>query len=968
VDEELIMPGLDRRSFLIASAAGAASLTLSLSNLSCSEPEPPPPGDEPAGVPAPPEYGDWRDVYRERWRWDKVVKSSHFVNCWYQAHCAWNVYVREGMVWREEQVADYPQTNEHVPDPNPRGCQKGACFSERMYDPGRVRYPLKRVGPRGSGRWKRISWEQATREVADAMLDTIEQDGSDRVVWEMGPLYTEGTMSAGHQRLSVLMDSTNLDMNTEIGDGHRGVAETFGKISFERSADDYFYSDLILIWGSNPLYTQIPNAHFLTEARYKGAKIVCIAPDYNASSVHADLYVPVEPGTDAALGLSIAQVLVEEDLIDREFLVEQTDLAMLVRDDTRRLLRSADLKRGGSDEELYLYDRTRGVLPAPRRSLRLEGLEPELEGRFQVTLKDGSSVGVRTVFSLLRERLSAYRPEEATRSCGTPPALIRRLARTMGRAEAASMVTTSNMAKYYHGNLVERTQALVFALTGNYGKKGSGFVGFPWLDHDGLEGFVRDMFSVSDMMNTTALKIIGGMAVDTVRMKLDGYSEEMIVHEHGRDVIAQGRMTSGALFWYVHGGLLEASDRLQEWDPYLKRPVREILEESLEKEWQYVWPKPGNDPRMMLVLGSNPLRRIRSYPLVLKHLWPKLHTVVTLDFRMTSTTLQSDYVLPAAGWYERSEHKWVTPLMPYIHSGEKATSFFEAKSDWEIISLLAKAVDERAKARGMRSYVDRRGDERPLHNLYEKYSQGGRFGPQDDEKVCADLLDRASNLGGLTWPELKKKGFARFEGIGKSPGSIGNATSIRPGETITPLTNHVVDKVPYPTLSRRIQFYLDQDLYLEMGEELPMHKDPPTSGGNYPLMLTGGHTRWSIHANWRDDKLMLQQQRGEPVVWIGVEDAAERGVRDGAQVRVFNDLDEFQIMAKVAPGVRKGQLIVYHAWENFQFKNGKGFQNLIPSPLNPVELAGGQYHLRPMVIALQPSHTDRDTRVEVQPV
>jgi anaerobic selenocysteine-containing dehydrogenase len=213
----------------------------------------------------------------------------------------------------------------------------------------------------------------------------------------------------------------------------------------------------------------------------------------------------------------------------------------------------------------------------------------------------------------------------------------------------------------------------------------------------------------------------------------------MIVHEHSRDVISQGRMTSGALFWYVHGGLLETSERLQDWDPYLKRPVREVLDESLEKEWQYVWPKPGNDPRMMLVMGSNPLRRIRSYPVVLKHLWPKLHTVVTLDFRMTSTALQSDYVLPAAGWYERNEHKWVTPLMPYIHSGEKATTYYEAKSDWEIISLLAKAVDERAKARGMQSFVDRRGDERPLHNLYDKYSQGGRFGPTDDEKVCADL-------------------------------------------------------------------------------------------------------------------------------------------------------------------------------------------------------------------------------------
>jgi anaerobic selenocysteine-containing dehydrogenase len=162
-----------------------------------------------------------------------------------------------------------------------------------------------------------------------------------------------------------------------------------------------------------------------------------------------------------------------------------------------------------------------------------------------------------------------------------------------------------------------------------------------------------------------------------------------------------------------------------------------------------------------------------------------------------------------------------------------------------------------------------------------------------------------------------------------------------------------------------MQFYLDQELYLEMAEELPTHKDPPKSGGDYPLMLTGGHTRWSIHSSWRDDALMLRQQRGEPIVYINIDDAGSRGIADGAHVRVFNDIDEFEIMAKVSPSVRPGQIIIYHAWENFQFRNGKGFQNLMPAPLNPVELAGGQFHLRPMVICLQPSHSDRDTRVEV---
>jgi nitrate reductase alpha subunit len=262
--------------------------------------------------------------------------------------------------------------------------------------------------------------------------------------------------------------------------------------------------------------------------------------------------------------------------------------------------------------------------------------------------------------------------------------------------------------------------------------------------------------------------------------------------------------------------------------------------------------------------------------------------------------------------------------------------------------------------------VDRRGDERPLHDLYEKFSSGGEFGHTDDEKVLSSLIDNATNLGDLTWPELKERGFARFERIGKSLGSIGNATEIARGETITPLTHHVIDKMPYPTLSRRIQFYLDQELYLEMGEELPLHKDPPKSGGDYPLMLTGGHTRWSIHSAWRDDALLLQQQRGEPVVFMSSIDAATRGIADGDDVRVYNDLDEFEVMAKVSPSVRAGQLIIYHAWENFQFKKGKGFQNLIPTPLNPVELAGGQFHLRPMMLALQPGHNDRDTRVEVE--
>jgi nitrate reductase alpha subunit len=303
--------------------------------------------------------------------------------------------------------------------------------------------------------------------------------------------------------------------------------------------------------------------------------------------------------------------------------------------------------------------------------------------------------------------------------------------------------------------------------------------------------------------------------------------------------------------------------------------------------------------------------------------------------------------------------------MPFIHGGEKVVSFAEAKSDWEIMSRLAQAVDAAAAARGIESFTDRAGRERSFAGLYDTFSSSGEFGHTDDDKVAGALVDMSTNLEGVDWNELKKRGWARFTSVGNSVASIGTAAPVSPDDTITPLSRHVVDKQVYPTLSRRMQFYLDQELYVEMGEQLPTHKDPPTAGGTYPLTLSGGHTRWSIHSAWRDDKLMLQLQRGEPAMWMSPVDAKARGISDGDRVKVFNDLDSFEIIAKVGPVVQPGVVFIYHAWDNFQFKGQKGFQNLIPTPLNPVELAGGQFHMRPMAICMQPSHTDRDTRVEV---
>jgi len=946
-----------RRSFL--QTAAASTLLLSLDRLAFVAA----PGRAVAAPPPIPDYRSWEDLYRSKWTWDQVVRSSHFVNCWYQAHCAWNVFVKDGMVWREEQAADYPAIRSDTPDFNPRGCQKGACYSARMYDPTRVKYPLKRVGERGSGKWQRISWDQALAEIADLMLDTITAEGTDRIVWSLGPLY--GTHTAGQMRLAFMLDSSSLDMNTEIGDGHPGAAVTFGKIVAERSLDDYFFSDVILVWGCNPLYTQIPNAHFFTEARYKGAHVVAIAPDYNASSIHADQWIPLNPGTDAAFALSLAHVIVGEKLHDAAFLREQTDLPFLVRANDGRFLRQRDLQKDGSADVLYVYDQRAGrIVEAPRDTLALGALEPALEGTFEAHTSAGP-VQVRPVFALLRERLERdYAPEQTAAITGVHPDVVRDLARRIGTAKAVANVTSSNLAKFYHGNLMERAQILVFALCGHMGKRGSGFSAFPFLTHDGADTFA--------MLHRTGwigkLRLMADIWPMLREAKKPGMTDEMLHYELGNRGLQAGLTVSGVMFWNVHGGLLEVSGRSQEWDPHLKRPVAEYLQESLDKGYQYVWPKPGNPPRILFEYGSNILRRLRGYPSVVKHLFPQLKALVTIDWRMTSTALASDYVLPAAGWYEKAEHKWGTPLMPYIHAGSKAASFHEAKSDWEICSRLARAVDERARARGLASFKDRHGGERPFEAFYDAFTMQGEFGETDDEKVAAELLRLSSNLKRVDWQQLKEKGYARFTGVGTSAVSIGNACEVPADDTVRPFENHVAHKVPYPTQTGRIQFYIDHPFYLELGETLPVHKAPPKAGGDYPLTLTGGHTRWSIHSAWRDDARMLRLQRGRPVMYMSVADADARGIRDGDTVEVRNDLDDFRIQAKISPAVRPGQVIIYHAWENYQFEGGKGFQNLIPSPLNPVELAGGEGHLRPIPICLQPSQNDRDTRVEVRRV
>lgn len=890
--------------------------------------------------------------------WDKVVKSTHPTNCWYGIGCNMNLFVKDGWVIREEQAGNYPPRNSpQVPDFNPRGCQKGILYTRRLYDAGRVKFPMKRQGPRGSGQWQRTSWDQALEEIGGKLLD---------VIAEHGP---KGVAQGAGTRVLDLEDLTATDFFgalgmpkavavSDIGDDHQGAAMTLGKEAFGDSADNVLDADVILMWGGNPAVTHIPNYHFFTEARYRGATVVVITPDFNPSAIHADWWIPIVPGTDQALALGLVRLFVDNGWMDQEFVKEQTDLPLLVRDDSRRFLTEADLKKGGSDETFYRWDsHSNGPVAVSRETLKIEdGVDPDLLFEGRVKGRAGS-LAVRTVFSLLKEELSPWNVEHVQEVTGIAADTVTRLAERLYRQRRFITVSSFNWGKFYHGDLIERSLILLHAVAGSMGRPGAGYNAHPLLT-------LATAYGTSDFRSGTMVsRAEADPRVSEWRARK--FTDEGILAEYDRDAVKTGAVLPSSLFYFVHAGIAELAARYHNWDPELPRPVEQYVREAIDHGWQ----NPGGTPKMLIQWGGNFVRRIKPTEALLNRLIPQLEMLVTCDWRMNSTALMSDYVLPVAAWYERDfvVMNWATNV-PYCHIAEKGMEpQFEALSGRELWIRMARTVERLARERGWSAVRAADGAEFPLNELVDKVTAHEMYPEGRDADLVRDLVSRATNIKQENFDDLRSRGFAEVE-AGRRDHSIFSmevASDLKAGEAIIPLVYHVREKMPYATRTGHLQFYLDHPWFLELGQALPRWHPTPKSGGDYPLFLTGGHFRWSIHSDFIDDDLLLGLQRGEPLIYLSVADAQARGIGDGDRVEVFNDIGRFQCQVCVAPGVRPGQAIIYHGWENFQFSRHGHFKTVMASPINPVELAGGEGHLRARATVLVPGLNDRGTRVDV---
>ena len=312
---------------------------------------------------------EWEKVYRDRWQHDKVVRTTHGVNC--TGSCSWKVFVKDGIITWENQQTDYPSCGPDMPEFEPRGCPRGASFSWYVYSPLRVKYPYVRgslvkmyrealaqendpvqawktivenpdkakryKASRGKGGFMRTSWEEVNEIISASLHYTLKKYGPDRIAgFTPIPAMSMVSYAAGSRFLSML-GAPMLSFYDWYADLPPASPQIWGEQTDVPESSDWYNAGYIMMWGSNVPMTRTPDAHFMTEVRYKGTKIVTVSPDYAENVKFADDWLAIQPGEDAALAQAMTHVILKEFYVDHQteyfyqYAQKYTDLPYLIK-------------------------------------------------------------------------------------------------------------------------------------------------------------------------------------------------------------------------------------------------------------------------------------------------------------------------------------------------------------------------------------------------------------------------------------------------------------------------------------------------------------------------------------------------------------------------------------------------------------------------------------------------------------
>ena len=793
--------------------------------------------------------------YRDRWSHDKVVRSTHGVNC--TGSCSWKVYVKDGIITWESQQTDYPSVGADSPEYEPRGCPRGAAFSWYTYSPTRVRFPYARgvlvemyreakarlkdpvlafaeiaADPerrrryqqaRGKGGLVRVSWQEAIEIAAAAHVNTIKTYGPDRCAG-FSPIPAMSMVShAVGTRFIQLIGGVMTSFYDWYADLPVASPQVFGDQTDVPESGDWWDARYLMMWGSNVPVTRTPDAHWMTEVRYRGTKVVTVSPDYADNTKFADEWLPAQAGTDAALAMAMGHVMLKEFFVDRQvpfftdYVKRYTDLPFLVRleknDDgaltPSKFLTALDVPAESTAEDAafrtVLFDKAAARPAVPNGSmgfrysgsgegkwnLDLEGIEPALSLRevsaesteillpcFEDAAGEGSvlrrgvpvmEVGghlVTTVFDLMlaqygvgRDGLpgdwaagyddaaTPYTPAWQEEITSVPAQACIRVAREFARNAEQSrgrsmIIMGAGICQWFHGDTTYRAVLALVMLTGCMGRNGGG-----WAHYVGQEKTrpITGWVSLANALDwSRPPRTMTGTSywyMHTDQWRQDGYSADALKSPlstgkldgmHTADAIAQSARLGWMPFYpqFDRNPLDVADEAAAAVAAGTAADPASYIAESLKN--RSINPAiedvdaPANWPRTLVlwrsnlfgssakgneyflrnllgtrhnVLGGDSAEELKPRDVAWHQEAPegKLDLLVSADFRMTSTTLLSDVVFPAATWYEKNDLS-STDMHPFVHAFSPAIDPpWETKTDFDTFHLLAREFSRQAK-------------------------------------------------------------------------------------------------------------------------------------------------------------------------------------------------------------------------------------------------------------------------------
>ena len=840
--------GIDRRQFLqAAQLAGFGALIASASSA--------------WGLQAPSNplasYPDrsWEKVYRDLFKYDSTF---HFLCAPNDTHnCLIKSFVRSGVVTRLGPSMRYGeatdlQGNQVTHRWDPRICQKGLALTRRFYGDRRVRHCMVREGfkkwhdagfprtenglppkeffNRARDQWLRVTHDEAAAIAAAALVNiaqtyTGEEGQKKLLAQKYDEACVAATKGAGTQVLKfrggmpllgitrvfgmyrlansmALVDGfirkvepdkamgargfDNYSWHTDLPPGHPMVT---GQQTVEFDLSSVEHAKTVVVWGMNWIATKMPDAHWLTEARIKGTKVIVIAAEYSATATKADHALVVRPGMTPALALGFANVILKEKLFDADYVKRWSDLPLLVRMDDLKLLRAAEvfggelatlanqsrvLKEGEKapaplmQNEMVFSEKLRkewgdfvwwdSATKAPKAISRDEvGThssigDPQLEGSVEVTLADGKRVRCRPVFDLVQEYCAHFDPKTVEEMTWAPAAAVEELARHFAKEPGTTLFAIGmGPNQFFNSDNKDRAVFLLAALTGNVGRIG-GNVG-------SYAGNYRTAFfnGAPQWINENPFDI------------------ELDPTKNARP--RQYWVAESAHYYNHEDHPLRVGKKLLTGSTHMPTPTKSM------------WFANANS-----ILGN-----VKWHYNTVINVLPRIEMIAVNEWWWSTSCEWADVVFAVDSWAELKHPDMtasVTNPFLCVFPRTPLKRIFETCGD---IEVQMKACEQLAKITGDQRFVD-----------YFKFVR------EDQTTVYLQrILDNSTNTKGYRIDELEAKakdGVPALLMSRTSPKSVGH--------------EQIHDSRPWYTKSGRLEFYRDENEFIEAGENLPVHREP----------------------------------------------------------------------------------------------------------------------------------------------